>query len=169
MQSAENAECRMQSADNAECRGQRLQNAVYFEHHAASIIRLRLRQYADVWQSSTQPSLHALLLCVDTIEDRQWMQLRMYTSSFDDNVTITSEKGITIVKNLKSGHNGTHHALAPASPMDVSQVRIVSTPPLDVVHVHWYIGGPPPTPAPPAVSTLSAPRVLDAREVQRTC
>jgi hypothetical protein len=72
------------------------------------------------------------------------MQLRMYTSSFDDNVTIASEKGIT-------------------------QVRMVSTPPLDVVHVHWYIGGPPPTPAPPAVSTLSAPRVLDAREVQRTC
>ena len=97
------------------------------------------------------------------------MQLRIYTSSFDDNVTITSEKGITIMKNLKSGHNGRHHALAPASPMDVSQVSIVSTPPLDVVHVHWYIGGPPPTPAPPAVSTLSAPRVLDAREVQRTC
>jgi hypothetical protein len=60
-------------------------------------------------------------------------------------------------------------SLAPASPMDVSQVRMVSIPPLDVVHVHWYIGGPPPTPAPPVVSTLSAPRVLDAREVQRTC
>ncbi len=93
----------------------------------------------------------------------------MYTSTVEDNVTIASEKGITIVKNLKSGRNGTHHTLAPASPMDVSQVRIVSTPSLDVVHVHWYIGGPPPTPSPPAVSTLSAPRVIDAREVQRTC
>jgi hypothetical protein len=87
----------MQSAvQNAECRVQRLQNAVYFEHRAASIIRLRLRQYADVRRSSTQPSLHALLLCVNNIEDRQLMQLRMYTSSFDDNVAIASEKGITI-------------------------------------------------------------------------
>jgi hypothetical protein len=78
----------------------------HFEHYVASVFRLRLRQYADLWQNSTQSSMHALLLRVDTLEDRQMMQLRMCMSSFDDIVVMKNEKDIYIMKNLKIEHDG---------------------------------------------------------------